>query len=190
MGPKGGRPTASDQLDIVKKIKPYFEMGVSAQFTAGQPNMPSVKTIQNYFRNWKEQHLREATPSISARQQEVKAQFVASYDKLIFNLNVQFNEIVGLKQKHLKDYDDTIEKLKGEKKDPSTYPKFKLDPFLENKYTNLCKLLGDMVSAKASAEVAPYAHEVTYEAVLHEMQAKYEKTIKDKPKKEGKKNHK
>ena len=175
MGPKGGRPTAAEQVDMARKLKPYFEMGVSAQYTASLPNMPNEKTIQNYFRDWKEKYLETESPNISERQMESKGQFLAVLDKMLFNLSAQLNEIIGLKQRHIKDWEDDVEYAK---KDNIRPPKYKADPFLENKFTSLCKLICEVESAKAATIAAPYAHEITYEAVLTELREKQQKEAK------------
>jgi hypothetical protein len=173
MGPKGGRPTAAEQAEIVKKIMPYFEMGVSAQFTASLPHMPNEKTIQNYFRDWKEKYLETEAPNISERQMQAKGQFLAVFDKMLFNLSAQLNEIVGLKQRHVKDWEGDVEQAKKDKIKPPTYG---ANPFLENKFTSLCKLICEVASAKAAVEAAPYANERTYNAALSDMRKRYEAT--------------
>lgn len=181
---KGGRPTAAEQEAIARKLKPYFEMGVSADFTASQPNMPNRTTIQRYFKNWKEKYLENEAPNITERQMEVRGQIVTVFDKMLFNLHAQLNKVIGTIQSYEKEWQTKADEAV---KNKQSLPPNKLDMQLENKFTNLCKLIGEMVSVKASIEAAPYASEMTYSAVLKEMQENYEKRMKEK---ESKKNEK
>ncbi|MGI0082448.1 MAG: hypothetical protein ACREAG_04000 [Nitrosopumilaceae archaeon] len=48
-----GRPTSQEQLAIIESIKPYFQMGFSAEFTHTKTGV-SRKTIQKYFKKWRE----------------------------------------------------------------------------------------------------------------------------------------
>ena len=147
-----GRPTKETQDEIKLALRPYYRMGVS-------PWKASIQTGHNYktcLRYWKlfhDQVIEEEEPDIAIRQREAINQFKTGYDDVIFNLNVQLNEIIGLRQAHRKKYDEEVAKLKKENKE---IPLYKLDFKLEDKFTELNKLLADLVEKKADALLAPY----------------------------------
>lgn len=168
---KDGRPSSAEQVAISNLLKPYFEMGVSAEFVSNLPGMPNVNTIKAYFREWKKKYLEDESPNITERQMQVKGQFLAVFDKMIFNLSAQLNQFVGLRQNHLQHWKNEVERAKKESKPE---PIYKADPFYEKMFKDLCKLICEMESAKAAVVSAPYANETTYNAVLVRLREKRE----------------
>ena len=51
---KNGRPSRTEQIEIQKKIKPYFERNINATITASKTGN-NIKTVCKYFAKWSQQ---------------------------------------------------------------------------------------------------------------------------------------
>jgi hypothetical protein len=87
-----GRPSRQGQVQIVKVLKPYFERGMSATFTANKTGY-DIKTVCKYFDNWTEQILEPEKNDFLLRQKAERAKILLSLDNQLFELYQFFDEI-------------------------------------------------------------------------------------------------
>jgi len=89
---KNGRPTKSGQIGIQNKLRPYYEHGLSATFTAGSTGI-NIKTVCNYFDEWSKQILEFEKIEFVKRQITEKERIVLSMDGIIFEQYQLLEEI-------------------------------------------------------------------------------------------------
>jgi len=89
---KNGRPTKSQQISIERKLRPYFENSISARVTADETDF-NIKTVSNYFDQWKKEITESETDNFIIRYREEKARSLVSYEKQISSLVRDQNEI-------------------------------------------------------------------------------------------------
>lgn len=77
---KGGRPSRNQQLAIQQKLRPYFDAGYTASYTALVTHV-NEKTAAAYFKEWTEK-LIDSTDFVF-QQQAAKARLTVELDKRI-----------------------------------------------------------------------------------------------------------
>lgn len=82
-----GRPSKMRQVQISQTLRPYFERGMTATFTANVTGI-NVKTVCNYFNDWSEEITKFEEHGILIRRRTERIRNVLSYDSLI---NEQYN---------------------------------------------------------------------------------------------------
>lgn len=80
-----GRPSKAEELEIERALRPYFEKGYTARFTAKQTNR-NIKTVAKYFNKFKEEIRGSETSDFIKRCEEEKENCLYSYDVLIHSL--------------------------------------------------------------------------------------------------------
>jgi len=85
MSAKNGRPTKSKQLEIKNKLMPYYERGLSANFTSKKTGF-NIKTVCKYYNNWAEEINGKYFGDFIDRQKDGKKQMLFSMDRIIFEL--------------------------------------------------------------------------------------------------------
>src|SRR5438445_8412945 len=164
---RGGRPSAAEQASISHLIKPYFEMGVSAEFVSELPGMPNVNTIKAYFRKWKEELAESQMADLVTRQRENKAYYLKVYDHVIYNTKAQLNDFVEAKIKLREKHNHENMKLGAKGNEEKIYIP---NSYVENMVCKLNDLLGDQQMAKAALENAPYIDEQTEQSTINRIQ--------------------
>jgi len=101
---KKGRPTASGQAQIRRTLRPYYENGLSAYYTAEKTGI-DVKTACKYFNEWSEQIEEAESSDFLERQKRDRIQIIISYDTDIVEITKLLDEVKI-----------EIEKLQKEKK--------------------------------------------------------------------------
>ena len=89
---KRGRPTRAGQVSLQKKLRPYFEQGMTATFTANVTRI-NVKTVCRYFNEWTEEITKFEEHEFMKRQINERIRNVLSYDVLINEQYDLLNEI-------------------------------------------------------------------------------------------------
>ncbi len=89
---KNGRPTKSQQISIERILRPYFENSISARVTADETDF-NIKTVSNYFDQWKKEITESETDDFIIRCREEKARSLVSFEKQISSLVRDQNEI-------------------------------------------------------------------------------------------------
>jgi len=158
-----------EQIQMENELRPYYKMGLSA-WDASQRTGHSYNTCRKYWDVFHDQVIEEEEKDIAIRQREVIAQFKTSYGEVTFNLNAQLNEIIGLKQSHKKKWNDELEKLRKNGTKSDDLPLYKPDKFLEDKFTEINKILTDVAEKRANALIAPYIDEETESSTLKRLQ--------------------
>lgn len=87
-----GRPTKGEQLNIERTLRPYFENSISATITASQTGF-DIKTVLKYFNQWKNEILESENGEFFKRCKEEKERCLLTYEKRIFSLVKDENEI-------------------------------------------------------------------------------------------------
>lgn len=77
-----GRPTKTQQLQIQKKLRTYFERGLSASFTA-RKTRTNVKTVCNYFNDWTSQLIEAEDRDFVEREKKERERIRLCYDNII-----------------------------------------------------------------------------------------------------------
>ncbi len=178
---RGGRPSAAEQATIIHIIKPYFEMGVSAEFVSELPGMPNVNTIKTYFRKWREELAESQMADLVTRQRENKAYYLKVYDHVIYNTKAQLNDFIEAKIKLREKHNHENMKLGAEGKEEKVYIP---NSYVESMVCKLNDLLGDQQMAKAALENAPYVDEQTEQSTINRIQEQLDKLKKKKGEKQ------
>lgn len=80
MSTKKGRPSVTDQVQIRKILRPYYENGYSAYYTAQKTGI-NVKTVCRYYNEWSEQIEEAELADFLERQKRDRIQIIISYDR-------------------------------------------------------------------------------------------------------------
>lgn len=87
-----GRPNISEQVQISKKLRLYFERNISATFTSAITGI-NVKTICKYFHQWVKQISEAEGKDFFERQKNERERIILSYDNLILEEYELLDEI-------------------------------------------------------------------------------------------------
>jgi len=85
MNTKNGRPTKSKQIEIKKKLMPYYEKGLSANFTSKETGF-NIKTVCKYYKNWAEEINEKCDTDFIDHQKIIIQQGVIVMDRLVLEL--------------------------------------------------------------------------------------------------------
>jgi len=80
-----GRPSKAEELQIERRLRPYFAKSQSATFTA-QKTGYNIKTVTKYFDKFKQELLESETQDFIQRCREEKERSLFTYDDLIYSL--------------------------------------------------------------------------------------------------------
>ncbi|MGI0026338.1 MAG: hypothetical protein ACREAD_00660 [Nitrosopumilaceae archaeon] len=89
---KKGRPSVSDQAQIRKILRPYYESGLSAYYTSGETGI-DIKTVCKYYNEWSEQIEEAETSDFLERQKRDRIQIIISYDTDIVEMTKLLDEV-------------------------------------------------------------------------------------------------
>ena len=93
-----GRPSRQEQVQIVRTLRPYFERGMNATFTAGITGI-NIKTVCNYFNGWYRQLMETQEQDFVKRQRQTKEHAILCLDYLI---NKQYELLDEIKNEIIK----------------------------------------------------------------------------------------
>ncbi len=79
---KNGRPTKIGQLDIERKLRPYFLRGMSASATSIETGI-NIKTVCKYFNAWYREQEEIETASFLERFKQERQRAISCYDAQI-----------------------------------------------------------------------------------------------------------
>lgn len=82
---KNGRPSKKKQLRIAQILRPYFERGYTATFTAEKTRF-NVKTVCKHFNRWAEQITQSQERDFFARDEVLRARITLSDENVLFEL--------------------------------------------------------------------------------------------------------
>ena len=173
---RGGRPTAKLQEEMASKLRNYYDMGVTAQFTSKQQGMPNEKTCEKYFRMWTEEYRETYNDDISERQKDAKARLVAVYDQLIYYLNVQLNKFTGLiieDQGH-QEFENRKQESIGKKTKP-----YRPNPYYEGMFKGLIKDIAILNDAKTALDMQPTIDEEHEQRILEKFKKKKQELVEN-----------
>jgi hypothetical protein len=87
-----GRPTKQEQIKIEGELRPYFENGFSAYFTANKSGY-DIKTVLRYFNKWQQEILDSENSDFLKRVKEQKERAVIYLDNEINSLITSKKEV-------------------------------------------------------------------------------------------------
>jgi len=87
-----GRPTKQEQIEIERKLRPYFEIGDSATQTARRTGL-NIKTVLRYFDQWYEEIEKSEQSNFIKRCKKQKERELISLSNEISSLNDDKKEI-------------------------------------------------------------------------------------------------
>lgn len=79
MDNKIGRPSETEQLEIERKLRPYFEKSISSSVTSRETRI-NIKTVRKYFHEWYEEIKSSEHPDFIERSKIAKEQAILAYD--------------------------------------------------------------------------------------------------------------
>jgi len=106
---KHGRPTKQIQVNIQKKLRKYFEGGVTAALAAQKTNL-NIKTVYKYFDGWAKEIIKHDTLDFIQRQKLERQRAIISYDKQVLETIQTLDEL-----------NSQIKKCKEEQKQVPTF---------------------------------------------------------------------
>ncbi|MEX1996775.1 MAG: hypothetical protein WD884_05315 [Nitrosopumilaceae archaeon] len=83
---KKGRPSEAEQLEIERKLRPYFEKSISPHLASRETGI-NIKTVRNYFHEWIEEIRAAEHPDFIERSKIAKEQAILAYDKQLLKLH-------------------------------------------------------------------------------------------------------
>ncbi len=90
-----GRPSKAGELEIEKRLQPFFTKSYSATFTS-QKTGYNIKTVTKYYSKFKQELLDSETPDFIQRCKEEKEKCLFAYDDLIYSQYEDKKEIEQL----------------------------------------------------------------------------------------------
>jgi len=82
---KNGRPSKAEQLEIQKRLRPYFENGISAFVTARETGI-NIKTVNKYFDEWYKEIKNSQQPEFVERTKFEKERAILVFDNQLLKL--------------------------------------------------------------------------------------------------------
>jgi chorismate-pyruvate lyase len=79
---KSGHPTRSSQIQTQRKLREYFECGITATLAAQKTDV-NIKTAYKYFDEWAQEISEQETLDFMQRQRLDRERIILSYDKQI-----------------------------------------------------------------------------------------------------------
>ncbi len=77
---KNGRPSKAEQLEIQKKLRPYFEKSISASIAASDTGI-NIKTVNKYYNEWYEEIKNSQQPDFIERCKIEKERNLLAIDR-------------------------------------------------------------------------------------------------------------
>ena len=99
---KKGRPSVTGQFQIRKTLRPFYENGLSAYYTAEKTGI-DIKTVCRYFNDWSEQIEEAETSDFLERQKRDRIQIIISYDTEIVEMTNLLDEVNSEMEKYQKE---------------------------------------------------------------------------------------
>ncbi len=92
---KQGRPTIQEQAKIQSEIRPYYEGGYNATFTANKTGY-DIKTVLRHFNKWSQELLNSENGDFLDRVKEQKERTIINLDNQIYSLEEFKKEIEAI----------------------------------------------------------------------------------------------
>lgn len=92
---KRGRPEVTEQTKLYKALQTRFERGESIAYAAREEKV-NIKTVQNYYREFREKMVEQTDQDFINRQKIAKEFALAGLDEDLQKLRTQFDELVQL----------------------------------------------------------------------------------------------
>ena len=89
---QNGRPTKTEQLQMQKSIRKFFELGISATVTASKTGI-NIKTVCKYFDVWSEQIRDSESKDFLERQKNVRSQIIVTLDTQILSIHEELDDV-------------------------------------------------------------------------------------------------
>lgn len=155
MKSKRGRSSKAEQIEIQKKIRPYFDSNLSARFTSQFPEMPNEKTIQKYFNQWTHELSKNLVSTFKQRRMDVIGKSLLIFDSHIYNLSVLVNDLMESHRDSKQDCEEKKQKslfLGNEESEP-----FKPDLKLVKAINQLTTSIAELQDHKISMEIQQFS---------------------------------
>lgn len=87
-----GRPTIQEQIDIDRKLRPYFTLGIGAPVVSVQTGM-DVKTVRKRFKQWYREITQSESKEFLERSKEAKERKIIAFDHLMLSEQKQIDKV-------------------------------------------------------------------------------------------------
>lgn len=87
-----GRPTIQEQIDIDRKLLPYFTLGIGASVVSVRTGM-NVKTVRKRFKQWYREIVQSEPKEFLERSKEAKERKIIAFDHLILSVQKQIDKV-------------------------------------------------------------------------------------------------
>ena len=82
---KNGRPSEAEQLEIERKLRPYFEKSISPYVTSSKTGI-NIKTVRKYFHEWCEEIKKPEHADFIERSKIAKEQAILTCEDQLLRL--------------------------------------------------------------------------------------------------------
>lgn len=87
-----GRPTIQEQIDIDRKLRPYFTLGIGASVASVRTGM-DVKTVRKRFKQWYREIVQSESKEFLERSKEAKERKIIAFDHLMLSEQKQIDKV-------------------------------------------------------------------------------------------------
>lgn len=152
---KNGRPSKAEQLEIERKLRPYFEKSIKPFVTSRETEI-DIKTVRKYFNEWIEEIKSSEHPDFIERSKTAKEQAILACDYQLLKLYKAQDDIE-------KQVEDIIKQSGG-------IPK--LDRWLYKQRIEVSNAIVNLINLKTTLENTPTA-DTTLEKNIQELLKKH-----------------
>jgi len=152
---KNGRPSEAEQLEIERKLRPYFEKLITPYVTSRETGI-NIKTVRKYFNEWIEEIKSSEHPDFIERSKIAKEQAILAYDDQLLILYKVQEDIK-------KQVEDSIQQSNG-------IPK--LDRWLYKQRVEVSIAIVNLINLKTALVNTPTA-DITLAKKVQELLKKY-----------------
>ena len=172
---KGGRPSKKEQAEMEVKLRPFFDMNMTALFVSTQPGMPNIHTVTRIFSKWANQLLDSYDYGhVDERQVLAKIKLTNAFQRLLFKLEYQLNRFENIIEEDREA--QTLARInvgsEGRIDDVKPYTP---NMMWEYMYKKLVESIAELQDAIAANESVPTVWEQSEDFVRKRLQAKRDK---------------
>ncbi len=162
----------------LERAREFWKMGMSADYTTGQPNTPGRQTTQVLFAKWDDEARKEFDIETNERQIMEKVRLKASFERLVGKLEFELNRLENI-------VNISWSKWQEENRDELSKPNPDYSKIKEYKYNlqyswlnvTLIKSIGELRDAMAANMITPTMYEESETNVIEHLKDRTQKLL-------------
>jgi hypothetical protein len=157
-------------------------MGISAELAWKQPDTPDRQKCYNLFKKWSQELLENYDMKISDRQIIAKQKNLISFQRLLFKLEIQFDQFSSFLDEHRNNWKKQVVIAKSKGLEPSLYePRMEWVYFIRKLITDIAEMRDHLALTDYTLTVHEQSEEeiIKYLEELQERRIKLEKELKN-----------